>query len=140
MIPSLAIHMDRDANKGHELNVQKELIPIFGDQDARGRFMELVAEAAMTTRENIVGDDLFLYVRGRGSVWGASQEYVSAGHLDDLQCSFADLKGFLRSDPVVMKATTMEDLVRRDSASGTAPVLAIFDNEEVGSGSKQGAD
>ena len=140
MIPSLAIHMDRDANKGHELNVQKELIPIFGDQDARGRFMELVAEAAMTTRENIVGDDLFLYVRGRGSVCGASQEYVSAGHLDDLQCSFADLKGFLRSDPVVMKATTMEDLVRRDNASGTAPVLAIFDNEEVGSGSKQGAD
>lgn len=129
LIPSLAIHMDREANKGHDLNPQKELLPIFGDEKAKGRLKELLAEEAGVKPDQILGHDLFLYVRGRGSIWGADQEYVSAGHLDDLQCGFANLKGFIKAG---------EDDDR--NLDDTVPVLAIFDNEEVGSGTKQGAD
>jgi len=123
MIPNLAIHMDRDANKDHTWNAQTDLLPIIGDATAKGRFMKIVAEAAGVKEEDIIGHDLFLYVREQGSIWGADQEYLSAPHLDDLQCGFADLQGFLQS-----------------SQSDSIPMLVIFDNEEVGSSTKQGAD
>ena len=124
MIPSLAIHMDRKANEGHELNAQKELLPVLGDETADGKFMDMLAEAAGVSVEDILSHDLFLYVRGRGSVWGASGEYVSAGHIDDLQCVYGTMEGFIAAE----------------GNESVIPVLAVFDNEEVGSGTKQGAD
>lgn len=129
LIPSLAIHMDREANKGHDLNPQKELLPILGDETAKGHLKEILADAAGVKPGDILGHDLFLYVRGRGSIWGADREYISAGHLDDLQCGFSNLTGFLKA---------CRDGQR--NYKDTVPVLAIFDNEEVGSGTKQGAD
>ncbi len=124
MIPSLAIHMDRKANEGHALNAQKEMLPIFGDETAENRFMETVAKEAGVEVKDILGHDLFLYVRDKGSVWGASEEYVSAGRLDDLQCVFGALQGFIHAEKNVH----------------AVPMIAVFDNEEVGSGTKQGAD
>ncbi len=124
MIPSLAIHMDRKSNEGHALNAQKELLPIFGDETAENKFMETVAEAAGVSVEDIIGHDLFLYVRGRGTVWGASEEYVSSGRIDDLQCVFGALEGLIASE----------------KNAEAIPMAAVFDNEEVGSGTKQGAD
>lgn len=124
LIPNLAIHMNRNANKDQSWNVQTDLLPVLGsEKESKGSFMKIVAEAAGVSESDILGHDLLLYIRGRGTVWGAHDEYLSAGHLDDLQCGFGNMYGFLEA---------------RDSSS--VPVLAIFDNEEVGSRTKQGAD
>lgn len=123
LIPSLAIHMNRKANEGYQYSIQKDMLPLFGDEGAKGTFMDLVAETAGVERDDVLGSDLYLYCRGRGTIWGAENEFLSAPKLDDLQCAFALLQGFLAgSDP--------------DSAA----VYAVFDNEEVGSSTKQGAD
>ena len=122
MIPSLAIHMDRSANEGHSWNVQTEICPLLG-QDGCGSLLDVVAKEAGVKAEDILGHDLYLYVRTPGTVWGAADEFVSAPHLDDLQCVFGILNGFLQA---------------KDSAS--LPLCCIFDNEETGSLTKQGAD
>lgn len=122
MIPNLAIHMNREVNEGYKYNAQKDLLPLFGDIGAKDTFMKTVAEAAGVQEEDILGHDLFLYNREQGSVWGAQGEYVSIGRLDDLQCAFASLKGFLAGEKKAHLA-----------------VHCVLDNEEVGSGTKQGA-
>lgn len=122
MIPNLAIHMNREANEGYKYNAQKDMLPLYGCESAKGTFLARVAEAAGVEEEDIVGNDLFLYNRMKGSVWGASEEYISIGRLDDLQCAFASLQAFLQA------------------ADGESiPVHCVFDNEEVGSSTKQGA-
>ena len=123
MIPNLAIHFNRQVNDGYKYNPQVDMIPLFGGHDSKGTFMKLVADAAGVHEEDILGHDLFLYSRMPGTIWGAGNEFFSCGRIDDLQCAFASLKGFLESEP----------------AEGIA-VHAVFDNEEVGSGTKQGAD
>ena len=122
MIPNLAIHMNREVNDGYKYNAQKDLLPLFGDIAAKDTFMKTIAEAAGVKEENILGHDLFLYNREKGSVWGANEEYVSIGRLDDLQCAFSSLKGFLAGEKKEYIA-----------------VHCVLDNEEVGSGTKQGA-
>lgn len=123
LIPSLAIHMNREANDGYKYNAQKDMLPLYGCDSAKGKFMEQIAGVAGVQEDQIVGSDLFLYNRMKGSIWGAQDEYISIGKLDDLQCAFASLEGFLTA---------------KDGAS--IPVHCVFDNEEVGSGTKQGAD
>ena len=122
MIPNLAIHMNREANEGYKYNAQKDMLPLYGCESAKGTFMARVAEAAGVEEEDIVGNDLFLYNRMKGSVWGASEEYISIGRLDDLQCAFASMEGLLRAQNY-----------------GSIAVHCVMDNEEVGSGTKQGA-
>ena len=123
VIPNLAIHMNREANTNATYNAQVDMLPVFGTEDAKGKFMEVVAESIDVKVEDILSHDLYLYTREKGTVWGYQNEFVSAGHLDDLQCAFGCLYGFLGAN---------------DSES--VPVVVIFDNEEVGSGTKQGAD
>lgn len=123
MIPNLAIHLNREVNDGYKYNAQIDMLPVYGGADAKDTFMLTVAEAAGVEEGAILGHDLFLYSRMPGTVWGAGEEFVSCGRLDDLQCAFATLKGFLRGE-------------HPDSVS----VYAVLDNEEVGSGTKQGAD
>lgn len=123
MIPNVAIHFNREVNDGYKYNIQTDLLPLYGGIGAKGSFMKTVAEWAGVKEEDILGHDLFLYSRTPGAIWGAEEEYVSCGRLDDLQCAFASLKGFL--------AAPDTDCVQ---------VHAVFDNEEVGSGTKQGAD
>ncbi|MFR8172013.1 MAG: M18 family aminopeptidase [Marvinbryantia sp.] len=122
MIPNLAIHMNREANDGMKYNVQKDLLPLYGDEKAKGSFAALIAESAGVSPEAVIGSDLFLYNRMPGSIWGANREYISIGKLDDLQCAFSSLKGFLEA-----------------GEGGSIPVHCVFDNEEVGSGTRQGA-
>ena len=122
MIPNLAIHMNRAVNDGYKYSIQKDMLPLLGDETAKGCFMDIVAEAAGVKKEEILGSDLFLYCRQEGTVWGAHGEYVSSPKLDDLQCTFANLQGFLQG-----------------GHPNTISVYAVFDNEEVGSGTKQGA-
>ena len=122
MIPNLAIHMNREANSGYKYNVQKDMLPLFSDKEGKGRFMETVAEAADVKTEDILGHDLFLYDRTPGALWGINEEFVSAPRLDDLQCAFSSLEGFLQGE-------------RKESIA----VHCVLDNEEVGSSTRQGA-
>ena len=125
IIPNLAIHMNRSVNEGYEFNAQKDMLPLFCDadgSDGKGRFLKLIAGEAGVEPEEILDTDLFLYNRMRGTVLGLSGEYIASPHLDDLQCAFASLKGFLAAEP-------------KDSVA----VHCVLDNEEVGSGTKQGA-
>lgn len=122
LIPNLAIHMNREANSGYKYSVQKDLLPLYGCAGARGMFMRQIAEAAGVKEEEILGKDLFLYNRMSGTIWGAEEEFISIGKLDDLQCAFASLKAFLSA-----------------GEGRSIPVHCVFDNEEVGSSTKQGA-
>ena len=123
LIPNLAIHMNREANEGYKYNAQVDMLPLFGDGTAEGSFMKIIAEAAGVKEEDIIGSDLFLYNRQRGCIWGANEEFISSSRLDDLECAFSSLQGFLQAK----KSTNM------------VSVHCVLDNEEVGSGTKQGA-
>ena len=123
MIPNVAIHMQRNINDGMSFNAQVDMIPLLGSTAAKGSLMKTVAEAAGVKPDEISGSDLFLYNRMRGTIWGNDGEFVSAPQLDDLQCAFASLNGFLAGDN-----------------AKTVSMLCVLDNEEVGSGTKQGAD
>lgn len=120
VIPNLAIHMSRDINKGYEFNVKRDMCPLAGGKD--GALMDIVAENAGVKKDDIKGFDLSLYNRMRGTVTGTDNEYFSAPRIDDLQCVYTTLEGFLDSE-----------------SENAISVFAAFDNEEVGSGTKQGA-
>lgn len=122
VIPNLAIHMNREVNDGYKYNVQKDMLPLYSDYDGKGSFMKLMVAEADVAEEDILGHDLFLYDRTPGTVWGANEEFISAPRLDDIQCAFASLEGFLRGE-------------RKESIA----VHCVLDNEEVGSTTKQGA-
>ena len=123
VIPNLAVHMDRTVNDGMKYNPQVNLLPLYGDAASKDAFNKLVAEACGTAEENIISTDLFLYNRTAPTVWGAHNEYMSCAKLDDLECAFSSLKAFLKGEN-----------------SQSVSVCAIFDNEEVGSSTKQGAN
>lgn len=123
VIPNVAIHMNREVNNGYKFNAAVDTFPLWGSEAARGTFRAQVAEAAGVPEEDLLGGDLFLYTRMPGCVWGVGEEFVSAPRLDDLECAFAAVQAF--------KAARM---------SGHCNVCCVFDNEEVGSTTKQGAD
>ena len=125
VIPNVAIHMNRDMNNGVAYNPQVDMLPLFADcSDGEKRsLMSCVAEVAGVDEEDIMGHDLFLYTREKGRLLGESGEFVLAPRLDDLQCAFSVAKAFAESVP-----------------QQYVSVCAVFDNEEVGSGTKQGAD
>lgn len=125
LIPNLAIHMNRKVNDGYAYSIQNDMLPLFGDESADGKLEEMVAEQAGVSREKVLASDLFLYSRVPGSIWGAGEEYISSGKLDDLQSAYGCLQGLIRAE---------------SSASSAVCVCAVFDNEEVGSRTKQGAD
>ena len=122
MIPNLAIHMNREANNGVAYNPQKDLQPLFAVGNTDRTLLEIIAEQTGVKKEDIISHDLFLYNRMPGTIWGADKEFVSSARLDDLQCAFASMEGLLR-------AQNHESIA----------VHSVMDNEEVGSGTKQGA-
>ncbi len=123
MIPSVAIHMNRSVNDGYKYDPKCDTLPIIGLKGSNGSFMKAVAEAANVPEEKILGHDLYINCRQKGYQWGANNEFISAPAIDDLQCAFGCYHGF-------MNATESENV----------PVFALFDNEEVGSNTKQGAN
>ena len=122
VIPSVAIHMNRNANDGMKYMANVDTISLFSSEDPAAAILPMAAEAAGVSPDNVLGSDLFLYCRGRGVTFGAHNEYILSPRLDDLACAWSCLEGFL---------------VARDT--GALPILCIFDNEEVGSETKQGA-
>ena len=85
MIPNVAIHMNREINEGYTYRAQKDMIPLFGDETAKGAFPKLIADTLDTPEEDVLGMDLFLYNRTPASIWGAHREFFSSPRLDDLQ-------------------------------------------------------
>ena len=120
LIPHVAIHMNRAANDGIAWNPTVDTLPLFGNADAAGKFDELLQQAA---GGKILAHDLWLYVRQNATVWGMQDEYISAAALDDLQCAWGCTQGFLEAEE-----------------GGHVPVLCVFDSEEIGSFTNQGAD
>lgn len=123
VIPGVAIHMDRSVNKGAELNSAVDLLPLLGRGKEPGAFRKLIAEAAGVREEHLLSTELFLYPRTKAVQTGLNGEFIVSPRLDDLQCVFGCLEGFLAAKP-----------------GGSLPVLAVFNNEEVGSNTRQGAD
>lgn len=123
IIPNLAIHMNREANEGYKYNAQIDMLPLFcekGEEDQM--FTKLIATEAGVLADDILDTDLFLYNRTPATRFGLNNEFIASARLDDLQCAFASLKGFIEASP-----------------GASASVHCVFDNEEVGSGTKQGA-
>lgn len=123
IIPNVAIHMNRQVNDGYAFNAQVDMLPLFCEQgEEKNQFMQLIADEAGVQVEDILDTDLFLYDRMKGATLGLHGEFIASGRLDDLQCAFASLKGFLAAE-----------------LKQSIAVHCVYDNEEVGSGTKQGA-
>ncbi len=126
-ISNLAIHFNRQVNDGVKLNKQKDMLPILGyvndKLEADGLLMRIIAEELQIEKDEIIDFDLYLYDTTPACLVGLNNEFVSAGRLDDLSMVHAGLEAI--------------------TADGEKPevtkVLAIFDNEETGSQTKQGA-
>lgn len=123
LIPNVAIHMNREANKGFPYNKQIDLLPLFSAGECKeGSYYQFLAKELGVSEDSILGSDVFVYNREEPLQWGVQEEFISAPRLDNLQCSFASLSGFLAAD-----------------VEHSIAVYACFDNEEVGSATKQGA-
>lgn len=126
VIPNVAIHMNREMNKGVEYNPQVDMLPLFADgieSQGKGALLKKIAKTAGVKGKDILGHDLFLYVRDKGRTLGENGEFILSPRLDDLQCVYASVQAFVESEPM-----------------NHINVCAVFDNEEVGSGTRQGAD
>ena len=110
LIPNVAIHQNRAVNDGYKYNPASDMMPLFGDQTAKGKLLAEIAEAAGVEKENIVSSDLYLYCRTPGTIWGADDVFFSAPRIDNLMCTFGALKGLLGG-----------------AHESVVPVLAVFD-------------
>ena len=121
-IPSLAIHQQRDVNKGHDYNAQKDMQPLYA-MGGGASLTALVAAELAVAEEDILSTDLFLCPRQVPVLLGPDGELFQAPRIDDLGCAYTTLEGFLDAAP----------------QAGLGQVYCLFDNEEVGSGTRQGA-
>lgn len=125
VIPSLAIHFQRDVNKGHTYNPQVDMQPLWGPADSR-TLTDLVAEELGVDPADILDTDLQLVTRQTPTQIGPDGEFFMAPRIDDLECAATTLLGFLDA--------------AAETDSACAPVWAMLDNEEVGSSSRMGAE
>ncbi len=123
IIPNVAIHMNRDMNKGVEYNPQTDMEPLIGSVGGKGIWLRELAEQAGMADYEILGADLFLYNRDKCRTIGVDDTFIAGPRLDDLECAFAGMTALMKEKP--------KEYIN---------VCAVFDNEEVGSGTKQGAD
>lgn len=132
-IPHLAIHFNREVNDGNKLSVQKDMKPVMGYfSDERiddfkkhgGVVKSLIADHLGIKPEDIIDYELNLYPCEPSKLVGVNNEYLQSGRIDDLSMAFASLEALLQE-------------CKHDAAS--TRVVAVFDNEETGSGTKQGA-
>jgi aspartyl aminopeptidase len=126
VIPNLAIHMNRKINEGVELNKQKDTLPLLtliNETFEKNNFLlKIIAEELSVDVDAIIDFDLFLYEYEKGSIIGLNNEFISSGRLDDLAMIHAGIKAISEAE-----------------ASTATNVMVCFDNEEIGSRTKQGA-
>ena len=125
VIPSLAIHFQRDINKGHTFSPQVDMQPLWGPAGSR-TLTDLVAEELGVDTADILDSDLQLVTRQAPTQIGPDGEFFMAPRIDDLECAATTLLGFLDA--------------AAETDSACAPVWAMLDNEEVGSSSRMGAE
>jgi aspartyl aminopeptidase len=134
IIPNLAIHFNRQVNDGVKLSKQKDMLPILGIIDeelsANNLLLNLIASKLDVEPDDILDFDLYLYDTTPACEVGLHKEFISAGRLDDLSMVHAGLQAMLGSE---VEAEAKQGIPEQTMA------LAIFDNEETGSGTKQGA-
>ncbi len=132
-IPHLAIHFNRAVNEGNPLSVQRDMLPVLGIFSAEeleayrakgGIIRTIVAEHIGVDPTEILDYELCLYPLEKASRTGLHGELFQSGRIDDLSMAFASLRALLDA---------------ADSSTQATRVIAIFDNEETGSGTKQGA-
>ena len=127
IIPNLAIHMNRNINTGIELNKQKDTLPLLSmvneELEKNNYLMSAIAKELSVDIKQIIDFDLFLYEFEKGSIIGLNNEFISSSRLDDLAMVHAGIRA----------------LVKVSSVQATN-VMVCFDNEEVGSSTKQGAN
>ena len=125
LIPSVAIHMDRNANDGKSYNAQVDMLPILDAGKDIGSFKNQLLRKVGVEETALLSHDLYLYVQQKGYLWGENDALISAPRIDDLMCVFGGMVAFC------------EEIAATDIAH--IPMLAAFDNEEVGSHTLQGA-
>lgn len=131
-IPHLAIHFNRGVNDGNPLSVQKDMKPVIGYfpkaqietfKNNGGVVKSIIGNHLGIAPEDILEYELCLYPFEKSSLAGVDNEYFQSARIDDLSMAFAGL----------------EALLNNNECSEATKILAIFDNEETGSGTKQGA-
>ena len=120
-IPSIPIHFNREANSGFTYNLAVDMYPTLSND--KTSFKQLLADEINENIDNIANYDLYLYSRQEGYFWGINDDFMSSTKLDDLQCAYTTLMGFIKSE-------------NKHNVS----VYCCFDNEEVGSSTRQGAN
>ena len=123
IIPNVPIHFNREINKGFTFNTQVDMLPVFSAGNlSEADFDKMLAKELNVKPEVILAKDLYLVNRQKAAVIGYDNELISSGRLDDLECVYTSLIGFIEA-------------MNNDHIN----VFAVFDNEEVGSVTKQGA-
>lgn len=126
LIPNVAIHQNRNINSAYNYNPAVDLMPLFASKEKHDSLNKMIAQEAGCTEEEILYSDLYLYNRTPAAIWGADEEFFSCPRIDNLQCAYTTLLGFM-------------DAVKSEECH-MLPVYASFDNEETGSSTKQGAN
>ena len=123
IIPNVPIHFNREINKGFAFNNQVDMLPIFSAGNLKeADFDNMIAKELGIEPEAILAKDLYLVNRQKAAIIGFDNELISSGRLDDLECVYTSLRGFVEAEN-----------------KNHINVFAVFDNEEVGSVTKQGA-
>lgn len=122
VIPNLSVHFNREINKGFEYNPQVDMLPLFSG-DKSSKLMQKITKQLSVSDTDILGSDLYLYSGEKSKRVGMDGEFILAPRLDDLQCAYGTLQGFIESEP--------QEYIS---------VYCLFNNEEVGSRTRQGAD
>lgn len=123
IIPNVPIHFNREINKGFAFNNQVDMLPVFSTGNlSEADFDKMLAKELGVKPEAILAKDLYLVNRQKATVIGYDNELISSGRLDDLECVYTSLLGFIEANN-----------------NNHINVFAVFDNEEVGSVTKQGA-
>ena len=123
IIPNVPIHFNREINKGFAFNNQVDMLPIFSAGNLKeSDFDNMIAKELGIESGDILAKDLYLVNRQKAAIIGFDNELISSGRLDDLECVYTSLRGFVEAEN-----------------KNHINVFAVFDNEEVGSVTKQGA-
>jgi len=123
IIPNVPIHFNREINKGFAFNNQVDMLPILSAGNLKeADFDNMIAKELGIEAEAILAKDLYLVNRQKAAIIGFDNELISSGRLDDLECVYTSLRGFVEAEN-----------------KNHINVFAVFDNEEVGSVTKQGA-
>ncbi len=126
IIPNMAIHVNREINTGYQYNPQVDLLPLLGITNSEGEasdwFMDFLAAETGVEKEDVLGCDLYLYDLQAGTLGGMKEEFIHVGRLDDVAMTYVAWKALSESES--QEATL---------------IAAGYDNEEIGSLTKQGA-